>query len=180
MRKRNSAGVVALCGVLGALAVVVMLGGELIPLATFCCPVLAMFMMVPVMQECGGKMALVWYAAVSILSLIFTSGNPEAAMIFVALGYYPVLRKYLERIRPRVLAVVCKLLIFNGAVAAAYAVLIYLLRLDAILEEFRQTGMVLLIVTLLLANFCFFLTEQVLKRFEVYYTVRLRKKLRIK
>lgn len=180
MQKRNAAGSVALCGVLGALAIVVLMGGELIPLATFCCPVLVMFMMVPIMRECGTKMALVWYAAVSILSLIFTSANPEAAMIFVAIGYYPAIRKYLDRIRPRVLSVVCKLAIFNGAVAVAYSVLIFLFRLDAILQEFRQTGLVLLVVTLLLANFCFFITEQVLKRFEVYYAVKLRKKLHFK
>lgn len=180
MKKRNSAGVIALCGVLGALAVVVMLGGEIIPLATFCCPVLVMFMMIPVIHECGKKMAFVWYMAVSILSMILTFANPEATLIFVFLGYYPIVRRAFGRIRPRVLQVGCKLVFFNGSVAVVYSILIFLFRLDAILQEFQQTGTLLAVAMILLANVCFFLTEKVLDKFEVYYIVHLRKKFKFK
>lgn len=180
MKRRNSAGVVALCGLLGALAVVVMLAGEIIPLATFCCPVLVMFLMIPVLHECGRKMAFVWYAAVCVLSLMLTFANPEATLIFIFLGYYPIVRRAFGRIRPRLMQLVCKLLFFNGSVAVVYCILIFLFRLDAVLQEFRQTGTVLLIATVLLANACFFITEQVLDKFEVYYIVHLRKKLKFK
>lgn len=180
MKKRSSAGIVALCGVLGALAVVVMLGGEIVPLATFCCPVLVMFLMIPVIHECGKKMAFVWYAAVSLLSLILTFANPEATLIFVFLGYYPIIRRAFGKIKPKLLRIVCKLVFFNGSVAAVYCILIFLFRLDAILQEFQQTGMILGIAMVLLANVCFFLTENVLDKFEVYYIVRLRKKLKFK
>ena len=39
--RKTTAAQVALCGLLGALAVVIMLLGGIIPVATFCCPVLA-------------------------------------------------------------------------------------------------------------------------------------------
>lgn len=180
MRKRNTAGIVALCGLLGALAIVIMLLGGWLPLFTFCCPVLVMFLMVPVMRECGDKWALVWYAVVCALSLILTLSNPEAATIFIFLGYYPVLRKYLDRIRLFPLRLACKLLIFNGAVALAYTLLIFLFRLEELLQEYRETGTVLLVVTILLANVCFFLADRSLVRFEVYYETKLRKKLKFK
>lgn len=180
MKKRNSAGVIALCGVLGALAIVAMLAGEIIPLATFCCPVLVMFMMIPVIHECGKKMAFVWYAAVCILSLILTFANPEATLIFVFLGYYPIVRRAFGRVKPQLLRIGCKLLFFNGSVAIVYCILIFLFQLDAVLQEFQQAGTILLTATVLLANACFFITEQVLDKFEVYYVVRLRKKLKFK
>lgn len=176
-QKRNAASQMALCGLLGALAVVVMLAGEIVPLATFCCPVIVMFLMVPVMQECGRKLALVWYVAVGLLSLMLTFSNPEATMIFLFLGYYPLLRAYLERLRPMVLRILVKLIYFNAMVAAAYGTMIFVLKLDAIAQEFQTSAKWLLIGTVLLANVCFFMVERVLKGFEVYYIVKLRRKI---
>lgn len=178
MKRRNSASIVALSGVLGALAVVVMLGGEIVPLATYCCPVIVMFLMIPILTECGKRMAFAWYVAVSLLCLMLTSANPEATMILIFLGYYPIVRRSFGRIQPMLLQLICKLTFFNLSGAAAYAVLIFLFRLDAILQEFREMGAIMFVIALVLANVSFFLCEQVLDRFEVYYIVHLRKKLK--
>ena len=42
---------IALCGMLNALAVVLMNLGCLVPLATFCTPLLAMLVLLPVLEE---------------------------------------------------------------------------------------------------------------------------------
>ncbi len=180
MKKSNAAGNIALCGVLGALGVVALMAGEIIPLTSICSPVFVMFLMIPVIHECGKKMALGWYAAVAILGLLLTSANPEAAIIFLAFGYYPIVRRAFGRIRPKLLRIVCKLVFFNGSVCAVYAVLIFLFRLDAVLQQLQQTGKVILAATVILANACFFLVEAALDRFEVQYIVRLRGRLRRK
>ena len=63
MRKTKTK-VLALGAVLSALAVVVMMLGGLIPAATFCCPILAGFVLIPVLFEGGAAMALcAWGAA---------------------------------------------------------------------------------------------------------------------
>lgn len=179
MKRRSLAGVVALCGLLGALAIVVMLMAELIPAATFCCPVIVLFLMIPVMTECGSKWSLVWYAAVCILSLILTFANPEATLVYIFLGYYPLLRKYINRISLLPLRLMLKLLLFNAAIAAAYAILLFVLQLPDLLSDFHSAGKWMLLLGILLANICFFLTDYVLGRFEVYYAVRLRRKLKL-
>ena len=51
----KTSGRVALCGVLAALMLVVMLFGTMIPLSTYACPALAGAISIPVIWELGAK-----------------------------------------------------------------------------------------------------------------------------
>lgn len=179
MKKRTHAGVIALCGILAAVAVVIMLLAELIPAATFCCPLLVIFLMVPVINECGSKWAIVWYISVCVLSVLLTFANPEATMIYVFLGYYPVLRKRLNRVNLLPLRLILKLLMFNSALVAAYACLLFLLQVQELMAQLQTTGKWLLLGMIILANICFFLADFALGRCEVYYAVKIRRKLQL-
>ncbi|MCQ2418929.1 MAG: hypothetical protein MJ085_03995 [Clostridia bacterium] len=178
MKRRSKAGVIARCGLLGALAIVIMLMAGMIPAATFCCPVLVLFLMIPVISECGGKWAIVWYAAVCVLSFVLTFANPEATLIYLFLGYYPLLRKYINRLPFLPIRLATKLLLFNAAIAAAYSILLFVLKLPELISDLAETGKWMLLSGIAVANVCFFLTDYVLGRFEIYYAVKLRKKLK--
>ena len=86
----------ALCGVLCALAVAIMAMGTILPAATYCCPVLASMTLVPVLILCGERLSWAMFAASAILSLLFAP-DKEAAAIFLALGYYPIVKPKLDR-----------------------------------------------------------------------------------
>lgn len=160
--KRNSAYAVALGGVLAALGVVVMCLGTLIPVATFLCPMVCMILAQVVMKTCGGKMGWAWYGAVAVLSLLLSS-DKEAAAVFAALGYYPMVKPRLER---KKLPWLWKGLLFNAVILALYWLLIHLFGLDALAEEFAEAGRVMTVVMLILGNVTFFLLDRVLsKRF---------------
>lgn len=160
--KRNSAYAVALGGVLAALGVVVMCLGTLIPVATFLCPMVCMILAQVVMKTCGGKMGWAWYGAVAVLSLLL-SPDKEAAAVFAALGYYPMVKPRLEK---RKLPWLWKGLLFNAVILALYWLLIHLFGLDALAEEFAEAGRVMTVVMLILGNVTFFLLDRVLsKRF---------------
>ena len=160
--KRNSAYAVALGGVLAALGVVVMCLGTLIPVATFLCPMVCMILAQVVMKTCGGKMGWAWYGAVAVLSLLL-SPDKEAAAVFAALGYYPMVKPRLEK---RKLPWLWKGLLFNAVILALYWLLIHLFGLDALAEEFAEAGKVMTVVMLILGNVTFFLLDRVLsKRF---------------
>ena len=53
--RRGKSTEIALCGMMTALAVVILCLGGLIPAATFCCPVLASLVLLPVMQRWGRR-----------------------------------------------------------------------------------------------------------------------------
>ena len=171
MRRKRTAQL-ALASVLCALAVTVMMLGGLIPAATFCCPMLAGFLTIPILCECGAGMALCAWAAISILSCLL-GPDKEAAAIYLFLGWYPVLRPKLEKLR-QPLRFLLKLLIFNCAVFAVYSLLLFVLGLESLRAEFSDMGKIMLLVTLVLGNGIFILFDFVLPRLELLYRCRFR------
>ena len=171
--KRTKSGDAALGGMMAALAVVILCLGGLIPAATFCCPVLASLTLLPVMQRGGKKQALLVWAASAVLGVLL-GPDKEAALLYLALGYYPAVQAALDRLRPAV-RWCCKALLFNGTVAALYALLIFVLGLEALVEEYRETGTAMLLVMLALGNLVFVLYDLILRRLNARLAARRRR-----
>mgnify|MGYP006883007624 CR=1 FL=1 len=121
MRKTESQKI-ALCGVLGALSVVLLLTRVPVPgviadtisavaalqIGTYAAPMLAAFLLIPVLDEYGPKYALLLYATVSILSVLLVPELELAFFYVFVIGYYPVLRQQLARIKSTLLRWVIK------------------------------------------------------------------------
>lgn len=166
----------ALCGVMCALGVAVMLMGGLIPLATFCCPALAGLVLLPVIVEAGKRMALCAYAAVAALSLLLCP-DKEAALVFAFLGYYPVLKWTLERIPRRPLRIAAKLAVFDAAGLAQVALMAWVLNMHQVLAEYAEMTTAVLIGFIVLANVTMLLYDRMLTVMTVVYLRKLRPKL---
>ena len=151
---------VALGGVLAALAIVIMLLGGFIPVATYICPMLCMILCFAVSHICGKRIAWAWYGAVAILSCIFAP-DKEAAAVFVFLGYYPIMKEFFDKIH---WGFILKLLYFNISVCALYGLLIHFLGMDQLMAEFTEFGLIGLAVLIVLGNIVFALTDLVLNR----------------
>lgn len=152
------ASLVALGGILAALAVVIMAMGTLIPVATYVCPMICMLLLQVVMKCCGKRIAWAWYGAVAILSLLFAP-DKEAAAVFAFLGYYPIVKPALDRLRGKWL---WKCLLFNGATLLMYWVLLRLVGMEQLISEYAEMGAALTALTLLLGNVTFFLLDRLL------------------
>lgn len=63
------------------------------------------------------------------------------------LGYYPLVKPRFDRIRPRALQLVCKLLLCNGAVLAMYGLLLVLVPAGSISQELRTTALAMTLLT---------------------------------
>lgn len=159
--ERTNAKQIALGGVFAALAVVVMCLGGLIPIATFVCPMICMLVLQLIVRLCGKRMGWAWYGCVAILSVLL-GPDKEAAAVFLFLGYYPIVKPRMDRLR---LPWLWKLLYFNAVVLALYQILFYLLGMDQLAAEYRELGAVLTVVMLCLANIVFVLLDRVLSRF---------------
>ncbi len=147
---------------MAAVALVIMCLGTLIPGATFVCPMLCILLARIVLEHCGSKITIAWYLAASILGLLLAP-DKEAAAVFTALGYYPVIKPKMERWP---LSWLWKLILFNTVTLLLYWLLIHIFGVAHLVEEFREMGTVVLIITLSLGNVCFVLVDIVLsKRF---------------
>lgn len=156
----------ALCGVMAAMAVAIMVVGGMIPMAAYCAPVLASAMLIPVLLVCGKRMAWAWYGAVAVLACLLCP-DPECSVLFLCVGYYPIVRQTLERIRRRWLRILAKLLVFNLAIGVMAGILCLLLGLEQLFLEYRDEGLWLMAVTWLMGNGVFLMTDVVLARLTV-------------
>lgn len=119
----------ALCGLLAALGAAVMIVGGWIPVATYCSPILASLVLLPAADFCGRRRAVGVYVVVAVLALLL-SADQEAALLFLALGYYPILQPVLDRL-PKLLRPLCRLLLFAAAAGLVYGVLAVVLGLPS-------------------------------------------------
>ena len=158
--KRNSAQKIALGGLMAALAIVIMCLGGLIPFATFVCPMLCCMITKLVLSMCGKRIAWAWYGAVAILSVLMAP-DKEAAAVFVFLGYYPIVKPWMDKLK---LSWQWKGLLFNCAILLMYWLLIHILGLSEIANDYEEAGTVLTVVMLLLGNVTFFMLDLVLGR----------------
>jgi uncharacterized membrane protein YoaK (UPF0700 family) len=111
-----------------------------------------------VLKTTGSRVAWAWYGAVAILSMLL-GPDKEAAAVFVFLGYYPIIKPWMDR---RKLAILWKLALFNVAIFVMYTVLIHVFGLAEVVAEFEELGTVLTAVTLVLGNATLFVLDMLL------------------
>ena len=175
--RRSKSWAMAYCGMAAALSVAMMLMGAVFPIAMFIAPAVASFLIATVCVECGRTMALTAYGAVSLLSLLFVP-DKEVALVFVfLLGYYPLVKPRLERIRPLLVRGLCKLLLCNGAVLAMYGLVLLLVPAGSISQELRTTALAMTLLTLGMGNVAFALYDRALCNLLLLYKLKWQPKL---
>lgn len=135
-------------GMMTAVAIVIMALGSIIPLNTYTCPVVCIFLTRPVLERCGRTVGWCYYLAVMILSLILAPDR-EAAMVYTVLGYYPMIRPLFEKLGP--VKKVAKVIFFTAMGALSYYLLLLVMGVEAAIGE----GWLLIAVSVLLWDVLF-------------------------
>ena len=178
MRKTESQKI-ALCGVLSALSVVVLLVGNVLQIGTYAAPMLASFLLIPVLEDYGKKYALLLYAVVSLLSLFLVPDKELVLFYVLVLGYYPVLRVKLNTIKSRWVRWIIKFAVFNAATVLVYLLLFALLG-PAVLDELLADGTAMLAALLAAGNLSFWLCDRALAALTRYYHLVVKPRLKKK
>lgn len=150
--------VMAACGMMAAMSIVVMLLGAVLEIGMYAAPMFAGLCLLPIGYNYGRKYQVILWIAVSLLSLILVPNVEEDLMYLCVFGCYPILRPWLQRL-PKGLRILTKMLYFNLTV-----ILLELLILWVLVPEPMESGFVL--VLLLLGNVTFWCYDLVLPRAE--------------
>ncbi len=176
-KRQSESRKIALSGVFGALATVLMLMGGILPFATFAAPAAAGILLVPAAVEFGMKTGYILYAAIGLLSL-FVVPDKEMSLIFIFfLGFYPLLKASIEHIRSHAVQWIVKFSIFNACIIAMYSIVIFLFPIEAIVQEFESAGLPFSALLLFLGNLTFLIYDTAVARIVGLYCLRLRPKL---
>lgn len=163
----------ALCGVLTALAVVVLLLGGAIGIGTFAAPVLAMAVLLPVLEECGARAAGTAYGAVTVLALLLVPDR-ELALVYAGFGWYPILRPRIAGFPSRLLRTAARLAICNAVILALYGLLLRIMGLTA---DLAGASRIMNAALLVLGNAVFLLLDAALAQMTLLWRRKLRKKV---
>lgn len=172
MRKETKE--LALCGVMTAVAVVLLCLGGIMPFAMYVAPMLASIVMIIVDAECRRSYAWSCFAASAILGLML-GPDKECSLLFCVLGYYPFIYPKIQTIKPKLIRAAVKFLIFTSGVAVMYAVLLFILAMPETIEEFAEVGRVLMLATYAIGVFTFFVYDKAVGRMKAVYAYRRKK-----
>ena len=164
----------ALCGVLCALAVAFLWLSGVLPLSTYIWPILASAALLPAHEECRASYAWSCFAAAAILGLLLCA-DKEAALVFCFLGYYPLLKPKFDAISSRALRFLAKLGLCTVTMGLMYALILFVFRLPAVVQEFSETAPWLLAATVLLGLLLFLVYDLLIDRFGIVYKNRRKK-----
>ena len=180
MRKNSFS--LALCGVFGALSIVVMLLGAIVPIFLYIAPAVAALLVMVAQEECGNRMAWTLYAAVSIISLLFVPDKEVSFVYVFLLGYYPLVKPRFDAIRPRWLSTGVKLVFFNAALLVAYGLLLMLLMPGWQSMQWNAVEFWTTVAIWAMGNLAFFLFDRAIvmlgRLYQLLWQPRLRRALR--
>ena len=158
MRKSN---VIASCGMIAALSVVLMILGAALGRGLYLSPMLGGLCLVPIGQKFGAKYQWLVWSAVSFLSFILVPEMEQNLMYLTLFGLYPILQPLFLRL-PHRLVWPCKLLYFNLVVVAVEALVILVLAPEAM-----STPIALLMLAM--GNAIFIMYDFILPRWEMLF-----------
>lgn len=167
MQKKSKA--VATAGMLAALAVVILLLGSMFELLDLSAAAMAALVIMVAVIDLGNGWAFGVYLASAVLSVLLFPKT--ATVVFAAfLGYYPILKVYLDRIRPKFFQYAVKLIVFN---AFLYIALLLAEKLLGAGNEWSSLGYLLF----LLGNLTFIVFDFAIERLSLFYIRKIKKHL---
>ena len=127
----------AFSAIMMALAVLCLFGASTLPSAKISVLALTSVFGTVCVAEYGAKYGMIHYVGVSLLSLLLIPKKMMVIIYLLFIGYYPIVKMYVERLNKRWLEWILKLLIFNLFLVLAFFVFrtFFLPSLESILAK---------------------------------------------
>ena len=162
---------ITLCGVMTALACVLMYIGAVTDIFSLTACIFAAFAVLFIYVEYGLRSGIMVYASISVISLLILPEKLSAVLFTAYVGYYPMLKLKIEKLKSHAARWAVKLLSFNIMLAAAMLIgrLVLLVEYDSFWLE---------AATAVIANAAFILSDILATRLIFLYINKYRQILR--
>lgn len=168
---------IALSGILCAICIVLMFCTGFIPIGVYLLPAICGLVVWIIYRELNRKWAFMCYGSVALLTMLLTP-DMESKLLFASFfGYYPIIRDLLCRIKPAALSLAARFASFNVPCVIVYALLLNVLGMGQLLEDFAGFGQFAVVIFWLIGNFTFFCYDMCLSQLPYFYDKILRKKI---
>ena len=110
--------IIAVCGILAAVSIVILLLGAILGIGIYLAPMIAGGSLLLIRRAYGVKYQVILWLAVSVLSLILVPSLEQNLMYLCLFGCYPIFCPYLLGLK-KVIRLLVKLLYFNAVFFAS-------------------------------------------------------------
>lgn len=163
----NTAKKTALGGIITALSAVSMIISNLIPAGMYVFPALAGILIYILSLICGKSYGWSAFVAVGIVSFILCADKETVLCYLFLLGYYPMIKSNIEKIRLKPVNFILKLAVLNAAAVGIYFLMLYVFSMSQ--DEFMIFGVNLPFVFLIMLNIVFIVYDYALTVFNKTY-----------
>ncbi len=163
---------IAFSGIMCALTVVLLALASVIWLLDYTSPLICGLLLIVPIESFGRKSAFCVYAAACILSLFLLPSKGAAVLYAMFCGYYPIIRKDIEKLKSRFLRIIIKFAVFNLGAVGSELVMVYVFKVP--FENFLGVWG---IVILLLAGYVILFTfDRLIHVFTIIYVKKYKKR----
>jgi MFS family permease len=164
----NKSAKIALCSIISALSVVLMIISGIMPLGIYVFPMISGALLSIIAVELGVNWGFVVFFVVSLLSFLLTASKEPFVMFLAFFGHYPLFKLVIERLRKKLLLKwSLKLLIFNFATITTFLIAVNILKLPK--ASFKIFGVYSPLLLLVFGNFTFLLYDRAISNFIKIY-----------
>ena len=163
---------IVVSGVLVALSVIILYLGCAIEVLDITMSAIVSLLVVVIVIEMGYSYAWLTYIASAILSVILLPQKSPAIFYACFMGFYPILKSYIERIGSGLVRWIIKLIVGNVAIGLMLAILLIFIP-----DEFE--GGAMLLITYVLALAAFVMYDIALSKLITLYFKMIRDRIKI-
>lgn len=161
----------ALCAMMAAVAVVLMLSSSLIPILTYTAPILSSLALLPILYEFGSKYAWLTWSVAALLAFLLCTDR-EAAFFFLFIGYYPIVKPVLDQIPTKTLRLCAKLALFTLVFSLLFVLLAFVMSLEDMRNELLLSALVYFALIFIMLVY-----DRLYERLSILYQKKYRQKL---
>ena len=168
---------VSLGGIISALSLSLMFLTGFMPFLVSLIPALTGAMLIIVYVEINAKWAFFTYVSVAVLCLFITPDKEAGLLYILLLGYYPLVKMFIEKISNKVLEWIIKLAVYNTLIVIYYQIVIRVVAGSDLADETGEWGKYGAFIFLGLTNIVFIIYDVAVSRLKDLYVKWFRKKI---
>ena len=126
--------------------------------------------------ETGYRRGMLVFISTSFMSMLLSVDKSSAILFIMLLGYYPMLKFKIERIRLKSVRFLIKMIIFNVAVIAAFFITMKLFEIPE--QSLVWFGISVPVIMLVMGNFTFIIYDRCITNLCYIYFYKYRKTFR--
>ena len=168
----------AFASIMTALTVVSLYGSVVFPMGRIALLALTSLCVLVTHAECGTKYSLIQFLAAGLIGFLLIPFKFQMVLFIAFLGYYPIVKSYIEQLHNHFLEWLVKILFFNAILIVAYFVLNYALLAYINFGIIFEYVLSHLFIVIIVSEIVFILYDYMLSMLASYYMNVVQKRMR--